>query len=191
MRVYSFISGLLLVLLFNCAATSEVVYDYNIEVDFNQYETYVLCIEDFAVEHINHPDLDNDAVRQFIGDAVAVEMENKAHKTNVLKPQLQAGFKILISEETAEFKSCEYSEHLVYWENCTIHQETYEEETLVVYVADFNTNRVLWHASIICELNKSKKKLKPYIDGLVKDLFATYPKTEVGQHPDAFKEDLQ
>ena len=187
MKVYSFISGLLLLLLFNCAATSEVVYDYNLEVDFNQYDTYVLCLEDFAVEHLEYPNLDNEQIRQLIGDAVAVEMENKAHRTNVFEPQLQAGFRILISEETVEFKNCEHSKYLEYWENCTIHEETYEQETLVVYVADFENNKVLWHASILCELNKSKKKLKPYIEGLVNDLFETYPKTQVGRNPDDTK----
>ncbi|WP_299525801.1 DUF4136 domain-containing protein [Winogradskyella sp.] len=191
MRVYPFISSFLLLLLFNCAATTEVVYDYNLDVDFNQYDTYVLCIDDFMVEHTNHPKIDNDNVRQLIGDAVAVEMENKAHKTNVLKPQLQAGFRILISEETAQFKNCEHSKYLEYWESCTLHEETYEEETLIVYVADFETNKVLWHASIICELDKSEKKLEPYIRSLVRDLFETYPKTQVGQNPDEFKEDIQ
>jgi hypothetical protein len=188
MRVYYIISVLLFSLLFNCAATSEVVYDYNLETDFNQFDTYVLCIDDFTVEHLNHPNLDNENVRLTIGDAVAIEMENKAHKTNVLEPQLQAGFRILISEETVAFKNCEHSKHLEYWENCTLHEETYEEETLIVYVADFETNKVLWHASIKCELNKPKKKLKPYINGLVKSLFDTYPKTQVGQNPDEFKE---
>lgn len=190
MRVYSFILGVLLVLLFNCAATSEVVYDYNLNVDFNQYDTYVLCIDDFTVEHLNHPQIDNDNVRQLLGNAVATEMENKAHKTNVLKPQLQAGFRILISEETAQFKNCEHSKHLEYWENCTLHEETYEEETLIVYVADFKTNKILWHASIICQLDKPKKKLQAYINGLVKDLFETYPKTEIGENPDVYKEEI-
>ncbi|WP_299361677.1 DUF4136 domain-containing protein [Winogradskyella sp.] len=191
MRVYSILSTFLLLLLFNCAATSEVVYDYNLEVDFNQYDTYVLCIEDFSVEHLDHPQIDNQTVRHLIGDAVAIEMENKAHKTNVLKPQLQAGFRILISEEKAQFKNCEHSKYLEYWENCSIHEESYEEETLVVYVADFKTNKVLWHASIICELDKSKKKLEPYISELVKNLFETYPKTQVGQNPEEFKEEIQ
>lgn len=187
MRIYSFITGLLFLLLFNCAATSEVVYDYNLNIDFNQYNTYVLCLEDFKVEHINYPNLDNDYLRNLIGDAVAVEMEEKAHKTNVFEPQLQAGFRIIISEKTVEFKNCEHSKDLEYWENCTIHQETYDEETLIAYVADFKTNKVLWHASTICDLNKSKKKLKPYVDGLVSDLFETYPKTQVGRNPDDTK----
>ena len=191
MRVYSIISGFILLLLLNCAATSEVVYDYNLEVDINQYDTYVLSIEDFTVEHLNHTKIANDVVRQIIGDAVAVEMENKSHKTNVWEPQLQAGFRIVISEETVEFENCEHSKHLEYWESCTIHEETYEEETLIVYVADFATNKVLWHASIVCELEKSEKKLKPYINGLVKDLFDTYPKTQVGHNPDELKEDIQ
>ncbi|WP_111684171.1 DUF4136 domain-containing protein [Winogradskyella tangerina] len=191
MRINSILCSLFLVLLLGCAASSEVVYDYNLDVDFNQYDTYVLCIEDFTVEHTNYPNLDNDYVRQTIGDAVAVEMENKAHKTNVLEPQLQAGFRIMITEEKANFKSCEHSGDLEFWESCKIHEETYEQETLIVYVADFETNKVLWHASIICELNKSKKKLKPYISELVKELFNTYPKTEIGQNPDEFKEDIQ
>ncbi|WP_296384840.1 DUF4136 domain-containing protein [Winogradskyella sp.] len=188
MKVYLVISGLLFLLLFNCAATSEVVYDYNLDVDFNQYDTYVLCVDDFFVEHLNYPKLDNEAIRQIIGDAVAIEMENKAHSTNVFEPQLQAGFRLLISEETAQFKNCEHSKDLEYWENCKIHEETYEQESLIVYVADFNTNKVLWHASILCDLNKSKKKLQPYINDLVKNLFATYPKTQVGRNPDDSKE---
>jgi len=176
MRVYKFLSSLILLVLLNCAATSEVVYDYNLETDFNQYDTYVLCIEDFFVENDNYPNLDNDAIRRLIGNAVDLEMKNTGHRTNVMEPQLQAGFRILISEETAEFENCENSTELEYWESCTIHQETYEEETLVVYVANFETSKVLWHASILCDLNKSKKKLQPYINGLIKDLFATYPK---------------
>lgn len=179
---------LLFLLLVNCAASSGVIYDYNLEVDFNQYETYVLCIEDLTIEHTDNPNLDNDYVRELIGNAVEFEMEEKAHRTNVLNPQLQAGFKILIEEETVEFKNCEHSDQLEYWENCKLHEETYEQESLIVYVADFETNEVLWHASIICNLNKSKKKLDPYIKGLVRELFATYPKTQDGQNPDDYKD---
>ncbi|EDP70169.1 hypothetical protein FBALC1_11567 [Flavobacteriales bacterium ALC-1] len=177
----------LFLLLINCAATSDVVYDYNLDVDFNQYNTYVLCTEDFTVEHIDNPKLDNENIRHLIGDAVALEMENKAHQTNDFEPQLQAGFRILISEKTVTFQNCEHSKDLEYWESCKIEEQTYEQETLVVYVADFKTNKVLWHASIICNLSKSKKRLTPYINELVKELFATYPKTEVGQNPEDSK----
>jgi len=184
MRVPKLLAGLVLLLLFNCASTSEVVYDYNLETDFNQYNTYVLCVDDFFVEYSNYPNLDNEDIRRHIGDAVDTEMTVTGHKTNVFDPQLQAGFRLLISEKTAEFKNCEHSADLEYWESCTIHQETYKAETLVAYVADFKTSKVLWHASILCDLNKSDKKLKPYINGLVKDIFATYPKTETTQKTD-------
>lgn len=190
MKVYKVLSALVLLVVFSCASSSEVVYDYNLDVNFNDYDTYVLCVDDFFVEHSKHPNLDNEDIRRYIGDAVAVEMENTDHRTNVFDPQLQAGFRLLISEETAEFENCEHSEELEYWESCTIHTETYEEETLVVYVADFNTNKVLWHASILCDLNKPQKKLQPYIQGLVRDLFATYPKTYVAKDPDEAKEQL-
>ena len=183
MRVYSVISFLIFLFFFNCAATSEVIFDYNLEVDFNQYDTYVLCIDDFFVENPNYPKLDNEKIRQLIGDAVAIEMENKAHRTNVFEPQLQAGFRLLISEETIKFTNCEHSKDLEYWEECKLHEETYEQETLIVYVADFNTNKVLWHASVLCELDKPKSKQQRYINGLVKDLFDTYPKTQINKKP--------
>ena len=188
MKSYKLLSILSFVIIVGCASTNEVVYDYNLEADFNKYETYVLCLDDFFVEHPNHPELDNEDTRRLIGDAVELEMERKDHRTNVLKPQLQAGFRILISEESAEFKDCEHADDLEYWENCTIHTKKYEEETLVVYVADFETKKVLWHASILCELKQPDKKLKPYIDGLVRALFDTYPKTVVQKNPDDFKE---
>lgn len=187
MRIKMVFSVMILAVLMNCATTNEVLYDYNLNVDFNQYDTFVLCMDDFFVEHTNHPKLDSEETRQLIGDAVEIEMEDRGHRTNVFDPQLQAGFRIIISEETTQFKDCENSEDLEYWEDCTIHQKTYEEETLVVYVADFKTHKVLWHASIICELNKPKKQLKPYIRELVKDLFETYPKTEVQKNPDEDK----
>ncbi|MCA0131789.1 DUF4136 domain-containing protein [Winogradskyella alexanderae] len=188
MKTRNLFSILTLFLIFACASTSEVVYDYNLEVDFNQFETYVLCMDDFFVEHTNHPQMDNEEIRRLIGDAVAIEIENKGHRTNVLNPELQAGFRLLISEETAEFTDCEHSEELEYWENCTIHTQTFEEETLVVYVADFESKKVLWHASIICDLNQPKKKLKSYVNGLVKELYETYPKTLVAPNPDEAKE---
>jgi hypothetical protein len=188
MSVYKVFSGLTLLFLFNCATTNEVIYDYNLDTDFNQYDTYVLCVEDFFVENINYPHLDNQVIRTYIRDAVDDEMINTGHKTNVLNPQLQAGFRLLISEETVEFENCEHSAQLEYWESCTIQHETYEHETLVVYVSDFNTNKILWHASISCDLNIPKKNLQSYISGLVKDLFATYPKNSVYKNPDDFKE---
>ena len=182
MRVYSVISSLLFLLLYNCATASDAVSDYDLNVDFNKYDTYVLCVDDFFVEHPSYPNLDNEAIRRLLGDAVSVEMENTAHRTNVFNPQLHAGFRLLISEETVQFKNCDYSKDLEYWEYCTIHKATYKQEQLVVYVADFNTNKIIWQASIKYDLNKSKKKLKPYINDLVQQLFATYPKTEVAQN---------
>ena len=188
MRTIHLITLLLTSLLFNCAATSDVVYDYNLDINFNDFDTYVLCIEDYALEHIDHPKFDNEQTRAIIGDAIALEMENKGHRTNVFEPQLQAGFKLLLRQETAQFNNCEHSEELGFWENCKIHEETYEQESLVVYVADFDTNEVLWHASLPCDFNKSKKQLERYIDTLVKDLFSTYPKTQIGKNPDEAKD---
>lgn len=163
-------------LVLGCASTSEVIYDYNLDINFSDYDTYVLCIDDLFVENYNYPNIDNEAVRQELGEAVSEQMEIRDHRTNVFDPQLQVGFRIAIKEETVEFNNCEHSGELEYWEECRIHNEKYQTETLVVYVADFKTNEIIWQASLRCDLNKSRKNLRPYIDELVAKLFETYPK---------------
>lgn len=165
-----------ILLLSGCASTSEVIYDYNLETDFNSYDTYVLCIDDLFVENYQYPNLDNQKVRQLLGEAVSIQMELKDHHTNVFDPQLQVGFRIVIKEEDVEFSNCEHSGELEYWEECKIHNEKYQRETLIAYVAQFKTNEIIWQASVSCDLNKSEKNLQPYIEELVALLFDTYPK---------------
>lgn len=176
MKRFYFLFFVSVTLLFSCASSSSLIFDYNMDVDFEAYGTYVLCSEDFMVVNENHPNIDNELVRQKIGSAIADAMEARGHKTNVFEPQLQAGFRIAVSEKTAKFNNCEHSKELFYWESCSIHKETYNEETLITYVADFKSNQVLWQASIPCQLNKSDKKLDSYISELIKELFETYPK---------------
>ena len=166
----------LLFLLFGCASTSTVIFDYNLKIDFDEYTTYVLCVEDLFVENTGHPNIDNETVRQYVGDALEQEMELRGHRTNVLKPELQVGFKIVITEEQVSFNSCEHSDELEYWEDCKVHNQTYQQESLVAYVSDFNSHKILWQASVTCDMNKSNRKVKPYIKDIVSQLFDTYPK---------------
>lgn len=164
-------------LVFSCASTSSLMFDYNMNVDFESFSTYVLCSDDFMVINDDHPKIDNEITRRKIALAVAEAMEARGHKTNVFNPELQSGFRIAIKEKTAKFNNCEHSKELLYWESCSIHKETYEEETLIVYVANFETNQVLWQASIPCHLDQPHQKLDSYISELVEMLFDTYPKT--------------
>jgi hypothetical protein len=173
-RLYPFIIAL--ALFTYCAVPHTVMYDYDLEADFDAYTTYVLCSDDFMVTNMDHPNIDNEEVRILIGDAIGEAMEARGHRTNVFDPELQAGFRIAIREETSKFNNCEHSDELVYWQSCEIHEEIYEQETLITYVADFKTNKVLWQASIPCQLNKPEKKLQVYIRELVNELFDTYPK---------------
>ncbi len=167
---------LALFILQGCATTSEVIYDYNLDIDFDKYNTYVLCVEDLTVENSLYPNYDNPSTREYIASAVENEMQLRGHKTNVLDPQLQAGFRLVVTEEDVSFQSCSYSEELEYWENCKVEHATYLRETLILYVSDMNTNKMVWQASIVCDMNRSKKKLESYINETVALLFDTYPK---------------
>lgn len=178
MKLFKFYLSALLLLYLSCASTQEVVFEYNSDVDFNQFSTFVLCVDDLFVEYTSQPNYDNKNIRNYIADAVGNEMKKRNHKTNVLNPELQVGFTITLTENTVSFVDCEEEKALGYWKECKIEDVTYLEETLITYVSNYKTNEIIWQASIECNLNKTNKALKDHIDGLVKQLFETYPKSE-------------
>ena len=116
-------------LFLGCAATEDILSEYDDEIDFNYYETYVLCLDDFHVDNTKYPNLDNLYVRQLIGEVVENNMNALGYRTNVFNPQLQAGFKISITEEESIVKNCELQNEFDYWRTCTINTVVYTKET--------------------------------------------------------------
>lgn len=169
----------ILILIFGCASTSDVkvLYDFDETANFNDYTTFVICVDDLFVENSNYPKYDNNTVRQLIGKEIEDQMEGLGYKTNVIRPELQAGFQLLIVEEEAMFTNCDLHENYNYWQSCTIKNVTYTEETLVVYVSDLQKNQVIWQASVDCDLNRPEIALKNYVMDIVDKLFDKYPKS--------------
>ena len=138
---------LLVLLLFSfiigCASTENIISDYDETVDFNKYSTFVICIDDLFVENTTFPKYDNNKIRSLVSDAVELQMIAFGHKTNVLEPELQAGFKLVVEEKEATFKNCDIEDELHYWHECTINTEIYTTETLIIYVSDFEMNDLI------------------------------------------------
>ena len=162
-----------------CGSTSDmrVVSDYDETANFNDYKNFVICIDDLFVENTNYPKYDNNTVRQLIGKEIESQMESLGYKTNVIKPDLQAGFQLLIVEDEAHFTNCDLQEDYNYWQTSKVKNAIYTDETLVVYVSDLQKNQVIWQASIGCNMNRPEIGLKNYIADLLKLLFENYPKT--------------
>ena len=176
MKTLKTLSIIFLLTLYSCVSTEAVLAEFDESVDFDSYNTFVLCIDDLFVENTNFPNHDNNKVRELIGNAVENEMINRGHKTNVMDPQLQAGFKLLVEEKEATFYDCKEQDEYSYWAECTINTTIYTEETLVVYVSDFEKNQIIWQASMTCDMSRYNKKLPGYINELVETLFNEYPK---------------
>lgn len=178
MRYFKLFFSIIIFIVFSCASSNAVLYEFDETVDFDAYTTFVLCVDDFFVEYSTEPELDNNQIREFIGDYLELEMISRGHKTNVLNPELQVGFELIVEQKEAVFQNCETEGEYDYWHECTIDTVIYKEETLVVYVLDFNKNQVVWQASIVCNMNKKSEKLEAYIGELVNILFNEYPKVE-------------
>lgn len=175
MKKLKLLSAVLILTLFGCASTGAVLSEFDESVDFDNYTTYVLCIDDLFVENTNYPNHDNNEVHAMIGGAIEAQMESKGHKTNVLNPELQAGFRLVVPEKETTFTNCEKDSEYGYWKECTIDTMAYTEETLVLYVSEMNKNQVIWQASVACDLNRSKGKIEAYAHELVEKLFNKYP----------------
>ena len=165
----------LALLLFGCASTNTVISDFDDSIDFNVYNTFVICLDDLYVSNINYPNYDNNWVRELIGEEIESQMMDKGHITNIPNPQLEAGFRILIEEKSTTFTNCDVQYEYDYWRDCTVQTIEYTEETLVVYVSDIRKNQVIWQASMSCNLNRSKKRLHSYVQNIVETLFNEYP----------------
>lgn len=174
MKKFSFL--LFLIILSSCATSEVVLSEFDENADFDSYSTFVLCVDDLFVENVNHPNYDNNYVRELIGNSLEQEMIMRGHRTNVLNPELQVGFELIVQEKTAEFYNCEFNKEFSYWEEFTLETVEYTEETLVVYVSEFKKNQIIWQASKKCDLNRIKSRLPKLVNKLVHELFNEYPK---------------
>ncbi len=179
MKPFKFISLVTVMFFLGCGSTADlkVLSDYDETAGFNDYQTFVICIDDLFVENTNYPKYDNNTVRQLIGKEVEDQMEGLGYKTDVINPELQAGFQLLIVQEETTFTNCDLQEDYDYWQTCTIKNVTYTEETLVVYVSDLQNNQVIWQASVSCNLNRPEIGLKNYVMDMVDVLYDSFPKT--------------
>ena len=177
MKISKILTLLTLILYLGCASTTDVLSEFDESANFDEYTTFVMCMDDLFVENTEYPTYDNNEVRQLISDEVEAQMLKRGHRTNVLKPELQAGFELIVEKKEATFQNCEVQDEYNYWRECTIDTVVYTEETLVLYVSDFSKNQIIWQASIQCSMNKSKSKLQEYVKELVTMLYNEYPKS--------------
>lgn len=166
-------------LIVGCASTETVLAEFDETATFDDYTTFVLCIDDLFVENTQYPQYDNNLVRELLAKEVEKQMIRTGHKTNVLNPQLQAGFQLIVEEKEATFRNCEEQDEYSYWEECTMDTMVYTEETLVLYISDMQRNQIIWQASIPCNMNKATVKLPEYVAGLVQMAFNEYPKVVI------------
>ena len=162
-------------LIIGCAATSNISSEFDTSKNFDDYSTFVLCLDDFFVENVKFPKYDNEFIREGIAEEIEDHMILKGYKTNVIKPELQAGFRLVIQEKDITFTECESQQDYSYWKECTIKTETYTEETLIIYVSEIDSRQIVWQASIPCDFNKPKSALEKEIKEAVEKLFNEFP----------------
>nr|WP_321234241.1 DUF4136 domain-containing protein [uncultured Psychroserpens sp.] len=177
MKTYQIPYLLSFVFILSCATTSSMIFDYDIDEDFNQHNTFIICEDDLIAKNTRYPQQDNTKIRDLLSEEVTFKLESLGLEVDTNNPDLQAGFRLIITEETSSFRDCSELDEFQYWEKCRLKTITYTTETLILYVSNLKKNQIVWQASIPCEMNKSKSRLKSHINELVNTLYETYPNT--------------
>ncbi|NAS32283.1 DUF4136 domain-containing protein [Flavobacteriaceae bacterium R38] len=169
--------GLILIigLLMGGCAGLNISSDFDTKTDFRKYTTYQICPEDLVVKNSQYPEYDNQFNRNLIKEAVESGMNMKGYKRDESNPELQAGFKFVISDEVVSLINCYDESEFGYGSIYKLDNYYYKEETLMVYVSDLKTNQVIWHAIISKNLTSSPEKLKRTIQEKIAKLFTKYP----------------
>lgn len=175
MKTYQIPYLISFILILSCAATSSIVFDYDLDEDFNQHNSFIVCEDDLLVANKNYPNYDNSKIRQFLSEEVTSTLEDFGLQEDTNNPDLQVGFRLVITEKTMEFKDCSDLEKFQYWDECKVETIIYTKETLIVYVSNLKKNQIVWQASIPCDMNKSESRLKTHINESIMALFETYP----------------
>lgn len=178
MKYQNLIITLIMTMLLGCASTESILSEFDESVDFENYSSFIICLDDLYVENTKDLAYDNTNVRQIISDKLIDQMIARDHETDVYEPELQVGFELILEKKEVEFVNCEVKSEYDYWKECTIDTEIYTEETLVIYVSELEKNQIIWQGSMSCDMNRSKTKLDFYINTIVEKIFNEYPKAK-------------
>ena len=102
MNLKQFTSVIITALLFSCASTEGVISEFDLTADFDNYSSFVICLDDLYVENTQDLAYDNNNVRQLIADELTAQMISRDHETNVFEPELQVGFELIIEKKEAQ-----------------------------------------------------------------------------------------
>lgn len=156
-------------------AGSRVVADFDRAIDFKNYKTFTICQEDLSVQNLDYPGYDNELNRNRLKEATTKEMVSRGYVLNEEKPQLQAGFKLVIEDVEMMFTDCFDEEEIGYWQECKINTYNYTQQTLVMYVLDLEKNQIIWQGLMEGGLADSPKKMTKAINENVARIFKEYP----------------
>lgn len=159
-----------------CTCTNVTIYsDYDKRIDFKNYKTYSICVDDLQVTNINQPIYDNTFNRNYIRNAIAHEMNLIGYKEDEFNSDLFVSFRIIIDEKQATVKNCSGTGVYDYWPDCRINTYQYTEGTLVISVSDVAKNQVVWQGSATGFVDIPPDKMEKIIEKIVNQIFQKFP----------------
>lgn len=185
MKTYKIFTVFSILLL--CSCTNVTVYsDFDKRIDFKNYKTYFICVDDMEVTDLDQPIYDNTFNRGYIRNAITAEMNFAGYKMDEFNPDLFVSFRIVINKKQTSVRTCSGIGAYDYWPDCRINTYDYTEGTLVIFVSDVKKNQVVWQGSALGILNIPPQKMKKIIDRTVQQIFKKFPKENIKNKDDVY-----
>lgn len=168
------IMPILLSLLLVACQPTEIISELDSSVDFSLYHTFSVCLDDFQIRSDEHPEYNNEKMKDYIKEAMETEMK-KYYAPNDSIPELRAGVKIIIEDKQLSYRSCDHQDDYRLWKGCSLKTNEYTEGTFLIYVADVAKNQVIWQASFSGIADGAAIENKRIIERTVKSLYQEFP----------------
>jgi len=175
---------IIMVLLVNVESHSQVSSDYDKNVDFSNFHSYI-----FGGWEKDSGKLLNDLDKDRIHDAFTAEFKSRGLTEDQDKPDLVMTFYLVIDNKTSTTAYTSFNGGMGYggygmragwgWgmgsATTTYQENDYQVGTLVVDAYDANTKKLLWQGTIRKEINSNAKRRDKTIPRNVKKLMKKYP----------------
>jgi len=162
-----------MVLLPGCE-TSRVQSEFDPSVDFTSYKTVSVCLDDFQVMSPDHAGYRSPKMKEYIKDAIETEMK-KYYRIEDRLPDLMVGLAVTIQDKKFMYRSCDRVDDYNKWPECKIRSYEFTEGSIHVFVADRNSNRVIWQASLAGIVSDDLAENQKVIQRTLQMLFKEFP----------------
>ena len=172
--------GIILIILSSCSAKKSITSDYDVNVDFSKYKTYM-----FLPWNPHNSEYVNKAAQERLYGMLEVELSKRGYERVHHNADLAVNLMVLLDEKRSAINYTRYYHTGGYgyyspfgfgYNSTTYYKKIdFLEGTIIVDVFDQQEKRLIWQSVSILEIVEKDSKRKRQVETSVKKMFQGFP----------------